>query len=230
MKRNTDEYAEFVDHPRYGRRPHVTGLNPNPMHDDVQLHWNTITHQELVAGYEAVIGKWPYGDFSAYSRGNRIPNTAIVADPVRQTRATVPVTHYFDLTRECRDCNRPFIFFAEEQKYWYEELEFGLESDCVRCFECRKSQQEIARQRELYEALFHVKNRDFDQNLQMADACLSLIECGIFTTRKTERVRMLLNSIPHDADVRKRSHFADLVKRVVAEENDGEPRIAPESQ
>jgi hypothetical protein len=46
-----------------------------------------------------------------------------------------------------------------------------------------------------------------------------LVEQNVFTTRQTERVRMLLNLIPEDADVRLESGFVDLVKRVVAVEN-----------
>ena len=216
MSRKTDKYAEFVDHPRYGQRPNVTGLNPGPLDRGVHLHWNAITHSELVAQFESTTGKnWPYGDSIAYgSRPKRIPNTAIVADLARQAPATVPVTHYFDLERECRDCGRPFIFFAAEQKHWYEELGFGLDSDCVRCIECRKRQQGIARERELYESLFHVPDKTVEQLLQMAAACLSLIEAGVFTAKQAQRVRMLLNAVPDDADVRQRSRFADLVARV----------------
>jgi hypothetical protein len=230
MKHKTDKYAEFVDHPRYGRRPKITGLNPNPADRDVHLHWNATTPEEIVAQFEAATGKkWPYGDdWSSYSKTKKIPNTAVIADLSRQTPATVPVTHYFDLERICRDCKRPFIFFAAEQKHWYEELGFGLESDCVRCVECRKRQQGIARQREQYETLFHVEQRTEEQTLQMADVCLSLIESGIFTVRQTERVRMLLNSIPEDADVRESFRFTDLIRRLLAsEKKDREPSVPP---
>ncbi len=218
-RHNTDKYSEFVDHPRYGRRPRITGLNPNPTDRGVHLHWNTTTHEEIVAQYEAAIGKkWPYGDWSSYSETKRIPNTAIIADLSRQTPATIPVTHYFDLERICLDCKKPFIFFAAEQKHWYEELGFGLESDCVRCVECRKRQQGISRQRERYETLFHVESRTEEQTLQMADACLSLIKSGIFSARQTERVRMLLNSIPEDAHIRGTARFTDLIGRLHAAE------------
>lgn len=215
MKRKTDQYAEFADHPRYGRRPHITGLNPDPIRSDVQLHWNATTHQEVVYQFESVLGKkWPYGDFSAYALGKRIPNTAIAADTTKQTRATVPVTHYFDLDRHCRDCQRPFIFFAQEQKYWYEELGFGLESDCVRCVECRKKQQGIARLRERYETLFHIENKTTEQTLQMAEACISLIESAVFTSRQLNRVGMLLNTIPANADEKTQSRCNQLRSRM----------------
>jgi hypothetical protein len=225
MTRKSDEYAEFVDHPRYGRRPNITGLDPSPMDRDVHLHWNAVAQNEIVARFKSITGKkWPYGDLSSYgSRTKRIADTAIPADLTRQTPATVPVTHYFDLERKCRDCDRPFIFFAAEQKHWYEELGFGLDSDCVRCVECRKRQQGIARQREIYESLFHIPNKTADQLLQMASACLSLIESGVYTARQTERVRMLLNAVPDDANVREGLEYTDLVVRVLAAEKRSGP-------
>lgn len=215
MKRKTDKYREFVDHPRYGRRPNTTGLNPSPMDAGVRLHWNTTTHKEIVAQYESIIGKlWPYGDFSAYTSGTkRIPNTAILADPSNQTRATVPVTHYFDLERRCRDCKRQFIFFAEEQRHWYEELGFGLESDCIRCTECRKKQQGVARLRERYESLFHVEEKSEQQILELVDCCLQLVEQSVFTPKRLEFARMLLNKIDADSDLRQRREYIDLAAR-----------------
>jgi hypothetical protein len=220
MSPTSDKYADFVDHPRYGRGPNITGLNPSPAEPNVHLHWNTSTQQEIISRYEAIIGeKWPHGKVHSGREFNkRIPNTAIAADLAKQTAATMQVTHYFDLERSCRDCNRPFIFFAREQKYWYEQLGFGLDSDCVRCVDCRKQQQGIDRQRELYESLFHIADKTEQQTLEMASACLYLMEKSVFSTRQTERVRMLFNSIPTDAKLRKYKRFTDLLKRLIAVE------------
>ena len=105
MKRIPDEYATYIEHPRYGRRPRITGMNPETVYGgDVFIHWHS-------------------------SKKCRIPNTAILADLSQQTPATVPVTHYYDVKRHCLDCGRSFLFFAEEQKHWYEVLGFGLDSD-----------------------------------------------------------------------------------------------------
>jgi hypothetical protein len=89
----------------------------------------------------------------------RIPDTAIPAELSRQTPATYAVTHCFDSKRQCADCGKPFIFFAAEQKHWYEDPGFGLDADCVRCVYCRKRQQGIASYRQRYEELFHVQER-----------------------------------------------------------------------
>jgi hypothetical protein len=221
MTHEPDKYAEFADHPRYGSWPNVTGLNPQPTDRGVDLGSNASSNEELRERLEPLFeDKWVYDYLSANIRhSKRIPNTAIKADLSQQPRAVIPVTHYFDLERQCRDCDQKFIFFAEEQKHWYEQLGFGLDSDCVRCVPCRKQQQGTAAQREIYESLFHVPDKTETQLLEMAEACLSLVEQNVFTTRQTERVRMLLNLIPEDADVRLESGFVDLVKRVVAVEN-----------
>ena len=38
---------------------------------------------------------------------------------------------------------RNFIFFALEQKHWFEELGFYVDADCVRCTECRANENEV---------------------------------------------------------------------------------------
>ncbi|MCA9089673.1 MAG: zinc-ribbon domain containing protein [Planctomycetaceae bacterium] len=223
MSRKSDKYESFVDHPRYGRRPHLTGRDPSPAEPGIHLHWNATTYAEVIGRYQLVTGKrWPYGNANAYwKETRRIPNTAVPADLSRQSPATVAVTHYFDLERECRDCRRPFIFFALEQKFWYEQLGFPLESDCVRCFECRRKQQGLAQQREVYELLFHVRDKTDQQTLDMADACLNLIEHKVFSSRQTERVRMLLNSIPVDSETRQEKRYLELIDRVLEIEERG---------
>ena len=192
MKRTPNEYANYVKHPRYGRGPRITGLNPETDYGgDVFIHWHS-------------------------SKECRIPNTAIPADLTQQTLATVPVSHYYDVKRQCLDCSKSFIFFAEEQKHWYEELGFGLESDCVRCVDCRKRQQGLALTRERYVELFHVSDRTTDENFEMAACCLSLIEANVFHMRQTERVRMLLNRISAEYDAKTENRFNDLRLRLLA--------------
>jgi hypothetical protein len=220
MKSPGDKYADYADHPRYGRRPRITGLNPDPIDPNVQLHWNAISRTEFETRY----------DVSAYERDiKRIPNTAIPADLTRQTAATMAVTHYFDLDRPCRDCARRFIFFAAEQKHWYEELGFVLESDCVRCVDCRKSQQGLAQKAQRYEELFHEPNRTSEQNLEMAECSVVLMESSIFSRRQTQRVRMLLNKAADIGDVTLRSRLDNLLARVRALEKGGRANSPPGS-
>jgi hypothetical protein len=217
MARKTDKYRRFVEHPRYGRRPNITGLNPNPNDPGVFLHWNAVTPEEFTALFQSVPGRlWPYGDFRAYyNRTKRIPNTAIAANLGRQSQVTFPVTHYFDLERKCRNCNRPFIFFADEQLYWYDHLGFVLQSDCIHCLECRSG---IAHQREIYGSLFLVSEKTDQEALGFADSCLSLIEHDVFARRdkSIEQFRLLLALIPDDAVRRNPTWYLELVRRGLA--------------
>jgi hypothetical protein len=221
MKFPSDKYADYVDHPRFGRGPKITGLDPHPLDEGVHLHWNAKTAAEVQASIEKAAAlcekrtgrKLPQTSFYSHDV-RRIPNTAIPADLSRQTPATVAATHYFDLDRMCCDCGRRFIFFAEEQKHWYEELGFGLESDCVRCVECRKREQGLAQKARRYEELFHEPNRTAEQNLEMAECCVVLMESSIFGLRQTQRVRKLLNKVADDVDPTVRSRCEELAARV----------------
>src|SRR5262245_57928602 len=98
MKSRRNRYAAYVEHPRFGQGPRYTGLEvANSSDGTVYCHWHS-------------------------PEGVRVPKTAIAANLSNQRPATLPVTHYFDATRTCRKCGRPFLFFAEEQQYWYEVL------------------------------------------------------------------------------------------------------------
>jgi hypothetical protein len=183
-----DEWAQFVEHPRYGRRPRLTGLDPASVIGQTFFHWHS-------------------------GQGVRVPNTAIRADPSRQRPATVPVTHYFDAKRTCQDCGKPFLFFAEEQRHWYEELGFPLESDCVRCVSCRKRQQGLVRVQERYEELFHVPARTSDEQIEFAECCLALVEAGLFHRRQLEHIRSLLRALPSNLDPEAKQRVSELRTR-----------------
>jgi len=192
-----DEYGHYVAHPRYGQGPHITGLNPQ--HDyigGVALQWHSPSEC-------------------------RIPDTAVPADLTRQSPATFPVTHYFDLKRSCDDCRKPFIFFAEEQKYWYEELGFGLESDCIGCAFCRKKQQGIAQSRAWYEALFHIADRTVEQKLEMTECCLNLVEASVFHRNQIQHIRMLLNQLSAEVWHGSQAKMSELHDRLHALETKG---------
>jgi len=166
---------DFVAHPRYGDEPRLTGLNPkeNWLTGEVNLHWRS-------------------------SSEARIPNTAIAADTSRQNRPTIAVTHYFDSRRSCVDCRQSFLFFAAEQKYWYEVLGFPLESDCVRCVPCRKQQRALQAQRQRYETLFAFEARTPDQDIELVESALALVGAGVFGRRLLERLRSILKrAAPH---------------------------------
>lgn len=208
---SAEDYSQYVEHPRFGKSPRYTGLDPNPDSPGVNLHWNTnfFTERQL-RSMESALGFCP----TISDDGSRLVHgTAVKADLSLQTPATFPVTHYFDIDTVCHDCRRRFIFFADEQKYWYETLKFPLEAGCIRCPPCRRRQQSIARKRKRYDELFQMPDRNTDQNIEMAECCLTLMEQAVFSLQKNAQVRMLLKKIPEDR--RAGADFVNLWARLV---------------
>lgn len=191
-------YKDYVRHPRFGKAPRFTGLDPDPDSDDVHLHWNTNFHTPTqLKEIQRVLERLPFRAPEHIDDGSRmVPGTAIAADLSKQRPATIPVTHYYDIDKACRDCGLRFIFFAEEQKYWYEELGFPLESDAVRCQVCRRREQHISRTRKRYMELSRVAARSTHEDLDMANSCLDLIEERVFSASQLAHVRELLNRVP----------------------------------
>lgn len=189
------DYSQYVCHPRFGQAPRFTGLDPDPDAAGVHLHWNTrLVTPRQKAEMERLLG-WSPPAFP--NDGTRlVPGTAIAADVSRQVPSTVPVTHYYDIDKICRDCGLRFIFYAEEQKFWYEELAFRLEVDAVRCQICRRRQQQISRTKKRYEELSQIADRSGDEELEMAESCLYLIEERVFHVRQLSHVRQMKNRIP----------------------------------
>jgi hypothetical protein len=123
-----------------------------------------------------------------------------VADVARQAPATIHVTHYFDAKRVCRKCRRPFLFFAEEQKYWYEDLEFPLEADCLDCPPCRKDEQRLRVIRQKYDALLAETARAEADTLELVECGLLLVEAVVFSVKVLPKLRALLKPLLIDAE------------------------------
>lgn len=121
-----------------------------------------------------------------------IAGTAIEADYAKQNFTTMGVTFYYDMKRICERCKSPFIFFAEEQKFWYEELQLLIDVTARQCHECRHHNRSVAYSRERYEELFHNKERTLEEDFEIAEHCLLLMEEGVFSPRKSQFVRMLI--------------------------------------
>lgn len=176
MKSPTPEYARFVEHPRYGKGPRLTGLDvADSLDGSVYCHWHS-------------------------PPGVRVPSTAVAADVSRQAKATLHVTHYFDAKRVCRKCERPFLFFAEEQKYWYEDLRFPLEADCLDCHPCRKDEQRLRAIRKKYDALLEEATRTPMDTLELVECGLLLVESAVFSAKLVPKLRGFLKPLMVDVE------------------------------
>lgn len=181
------EFAGYVEHPRFGKYPHFTGLNPQPdFKARILLHY-------------------------ASKKNTRIAGTAIEANISRQSYTLYPVTFYYDEKRICLDCHRPFIFFAQEQKHWYETLNFSVDAWCVRCINCRKAAQWIAGKRKKYETLLKKEDRSADETIDLISCWLHLVEEGVFTLKHENVIRKHLKSVKD-----KHSRHIALMERLQA--------------
>ena len=52
-----------------------------------------------------------------------------------------PNLAYINKTVQCDACQEDFLFSKEEQKYWYEDLQFVVYSKPKQCLTCRKKKQ-----------------------------------------------------------------------------------------
>ncbi len=64
---------------------------------------------------------------------------AVRADVEKQNCSVCPRHWYIDATIDCVDCGESFRFTKEEQKHWYEELRFWIDSFPKRCKRCNQA-------------------------------------------------------------------------------------------
>ncbi len=91
---------------------------------------------------------------------------------------------YVDVKRTCRRCNRQFYFFAEEQKYWYEDLQIWMDAKCVFCPECRSKRNKLKRMQKQYELLQKIEYPTQDQIRRFRVIAKTLIKIGCMKDRR----------------------------------------------
>lgn len=147
-----DSIPSYITHPRYGDRP-VISSDEVPACAIESAHWR-------------------------YSSLNYFAETAIFADTSKQNFAIYPRKIYVDIEEMCDVCCRPFIFFAEEQKHWFEELGFWIDAHCTRCIECRKKDQGVRFMHKRYQKLITLKARTPPQNRELKQIAIELYKLG----------------------------------------------------
>jgi hypothetical protein len=151
-KRRRHSSLHFVEHPRYGSTPHTSGLE--------------VAEDEIREGF------W------SLKRETMFPESVLAADATKQNYSVFPRRYYVDVQRQCRMCDRPFIFFAREQRYWYETLRFFVDADCVHCPDCRRESRTSQRRIRRYSDLM-AKQAHTPQELEaLVDDALYLFARG----------------------------------------------------
>lgn len=67
--------------------------------------------------------------------------TAVPADVSNQDYTVCPRHWYIDAVFKCMDCGKDFLFSVEEQRFWYEQRKFYVDSKPTRCPVCRKKER-----------------------------------------------------------------------------------------
>ncbi|BDD05283.1 zinc-ribbon domain containing protein [Aureibacter tunicatorum] len=82
----------------------------------------------------------------------------------------LPRLAYFDKEIVCRSCGVEYNFSKEEQKFWYEDLQFWTQSDCTNCKKCRmKIREERNLNTELSELLKNKTDLDKQKLVRISD-------------------------------------------------------------
>lgn len=151
--KSTTSSGQYVPHPRYGASPRPSGVQ--------------IPETDLRRGY------W------RLRRETLFLETALIAETTKQNFAVYPRKYYVDVLRSCRTCHRPFIFFAREQRYWYETLRFFVDADCVRCPDCRRDSRAVHRRLRRYSDLFAKAEPTRKELMFMVDDGIYLLAHGV---------------------------------------------------
>ncbi|WP_165740091.1 zinc-ribbon domain containing protein [Pseudoalteromonas sp. Z1A6] len=143
----------YLNHPRYGNTP-ITTNTPVTIEAIENAHWR-------------------------YSSLKYFPNTVILADIKKQNYAIYPRALYVDIEEKCGTCSKAFIFFAQEQQYWFETLRFWVDSHCTHCFECRRHARYILTLRKRYDMLTSLANKTSGEKTQGKELGNTLYCLGI---------------------------------------------------
>jgi hypothetical protein len=170
----TAPVTEYVPHPRYGSAPRFTSRKVVDCHSE----W-------------AEAKRVPF-----------IPGTAVKATPSRQRSMSWNGHHevhfYVDEVRKCRTCRREYLFFADEQRFWYDILSIPMEVHPVRCARCRKADRQAKRMPREYRELLAMPetSRTAKQHLRLAALGIALRDAGVFTAKLLPKIRSVLKLIP----------------------------------
>ena len=198
----------------HGARAKLQGLVPHPRYGAT-----------VIPSGQGIGGDAVRESFWRYANETIFPESAIRADVSRQNRSVFPRGCYVDTLKRCRKCERPFLFFALEQRHWFEVLGFWIDADCVLCPECRAVDQRLRRHFRRYsERITCPDLTDRQLETLLADA-VHLAECGVLKDRdRLRRLRTLARRrIPASGALGVLSAFLDGLQGPDADRSPGEP-------
>ncbi len=182
------ELPPIQPHPRYGAAPTRSGLGLDA--DELCAgFWRYAQGHVLDARLRLV--RQPSGAVAPRSTFYLFLASAIAADTARQRYGVFPRRHYVDILRRCVRCGTWFLFFAREQRHWYETLGFWIDADCVHCLDCRKADQRTRRASARYaERIVRLTELGLRELTTLLRDALLLADAGLLKDRhKLARLR-----------------------------------------
>ena len=124
--------------------------------------------------------------------------SAVRADAAKQNCSICPRYWYVDAVFGCDRCGSEFTFTAAEQRAWYEEYRFWVDSLPRHCLPCRRALREAKTARQTYDlgVARALGGADPELTQRVADAIDQLYELGgELPPRITEHRRRLARQI-----------------------------------
>jgi hypothetical protein len=78
-------------------------------------------------------------------------SSAVRANIDKQNYSVCPRHWYIDATFRCQDCDALFTWTADEQRTWFEEYAFYVDSQPTRCTKCRRGRRQLKLLRQEYD-------------------------------------------------------------------------------
>ena len=125
--------------------------------------------------------------------------TAVRANISQQNFSVCPRHWYVDAELRCSRCDQSFVFSADEQKFWYEDLKFWIDSRPRECVKCRKDLRELKALQQEYDhgiASAMSKGTSVEQKERLV-VVINAIEAGgaTLTEKVRDNQRILLSQI-----------------------------------
>lgn len=107
-------------------------------------------------------------------------STAIKANVDLQNCSICPRFWYVDAYFKCKRCDLEYCFSAEEQKVWFEKLNFWIDAFPKHCHKCRKDLRELKIIRKKYDAMVSevMSEKDINAKAELTSIIDHLYELG----------------------------------------------------
>jgi|SRR5882724_5183574 len=116
------------------------------------------------------------------------------ADVTEQDFSVCPRHWYIDATFRCEACGSKFVFTAKEQRFWYEDRRFYVDSQPRRCPACRKKERRMKLLKQQYDSLIAeaISSKDVSKKTTVVGILDELASTSLRLPKKMSEHRQLL--------------------------------------